>query len=107
MIRDVVIHPFNDQPIVVDMFDMPTARDAGLVCTNLRTLDGRRPTFILSGDSVFFFPYQHVRFVEIKQGSGSTGMAIEAPAEAAPEAPEADQGDLEIDEDFLRRIREA
>ena len=107
MIRDVVIHLFNDQPVVADLLDMPAASDAGLVCTNLRTLDGRRPVFIDHGDSTFFFPYQQIRFVEIprtEDGARDSDGGSEQPGEASPEPAEED---LEIDEDFLRRIREA
>ncbi len=107
MIRNVVIHLFNDQPVVADMFDVPTAADAGLVCTNLRTIDGRRPVFIDHGDSMFFFPYQQIRFIEIPREPGGEAAGQDAPGEPATAASEPVEDDLEIDEDFLRRIREA
>lgn len=66
MIRNVVIHVSNEQPLLADLFDLPTASDAGLVCTNLRTMDGKRPVFIDNGDSMFFFPYLVIRFLEIQ-----------------------------------------
>jgi hypothetical protein len=63
--------------------------------------------------SIFFFPYLHIRFVEIPPGavSGSNpSLAIElaeaAPVAVAPAAPPEPEAELEIDEDFLRRIRE-
>lgn len=130
MIRDVVVHLNNEQPVLVDVFDVPKARDQGLVCTNMRTLDGKRPIFIDREDSVFFFPYTHIRFIEIHAGSleggtieaagGDIGAVVRpprpasTPATAAPATepapgttPTEDEGDLELDEDFLRRIREA
>ena len=41
MIRDAVIHMNNEQPLVCDLREMPDARDLGLLCTNLRLVDGR------------------------------------------------------------------
>lgn len=107
MIRDVVVHLFNDQPVVADMFEMPTASDSGLVCTNLRTIDGRRPAFIDHGDSLFFFPYQQIRFVEIPRDKGGEADGEGPPGSSSVASPEAVEDELEIDEDFLRRIREA
>lgn len=106
MIRNAVIHFANEQPLIADLFERPSSRDIGLRCTNVRTLTGTRPIFIDRIDSVFFFPYRNIRFVEIIPGSDEDGTdapveAVEAPPEAVPET------ELEIDEDFLRRIREA
>jgi hypothetical protein len=108
VIRNAVIHLLNEQPVIADLYDLPKARDQGLLCTNVRTMDGKRPVFIDRMDGVFFFPYLHVRFLEIP--SASTGMTeIEPPADerqgAGPGVEEPD-ADLELDEDFLRRIRD-
>jgi hypothetical protein len=144
MIQNVVIHVSNEQPLLADLYSLPTASDAGLVCTNLRSTDGKRPIFVDNSESVFFFPYLVVRFVEIPPASMKRHMAEGGGAmpagSAAPWSPMAsrDDGDdryamddngtgrmpvplpagdteiasdepdieLEIDEDFLRRIRE-
>jgi hypothetical protein len=111
VIRNVVLHLNNEQPVVVDLFELPTSVDLGVRCTNMRTLDGKRPVFIDAIDSVFFFPYLHVRFVEIPPRS-LVGTELEVAVEVAlpaavPEAASSDDDEsLEIDEDFLRRIRE-
>jgi hypothetical protein len=66
--------------------------------------------------SVFFFPYVHIRFLEVMPGS-MRGSDLPVPVEddarepvavpAGAESAESDlDGELEIDEDFLRRIRE-
>jgi hypothetical protein len=108
VIRDVVIHLLNEQPVMADLLVAPAAGDANLLCTNLRTLAGRRPVFVDDSASTFVFPYRHIRFLEIRP-EGSTGAGVAAaPAEAdAGGAAPAPEADLEIDEDFLRRIREA
>jgi hypothetical protein len=109
MIRNAVIHITNEQPLMADLFELPSATDLNLVCTNLRTMNGTRPVFADHVDSTFVFPFDHIRFVEIP--SGADGSAVVAAAEetaAPPEEPgEAeDEAELEIDEDFLRRIRD-
>jgi hypothetical protein len=113
VIRNAVIHIMNEQPLLADLFEVPSAMDVGMRCTNLRTLDGKRPVFIDDMASIFFFPYRQIRFLELPPGavSGSDptmaldlAAAVSAAPIAAP-APE-HEPELEIDEDFLRRIRE-
>ena len=69
MIRNVCIHVSNEQPLLADLYDVPTAADAGLLCTNVRMLDGKRPVFIDSIEASFFFPYHVIRFIEIPVGA--------------------------------------
>ena len=104
LIRDAVMHLHNEQPLLVDLFSLPTAADSCVVCTNVRTLAGKRPLFVDRSDSYFLFPLPHVRFVEIPAGSaGETGGSYGTEVvEASAEEP-----DLEIDEDLMRRIRES
>ncbi|HET9347208.1 MAG TPA: hypothetical protein VFO05_16065 [Candidatus Limnocylindrales bacterium] len=107
MIRNAVVHLLNEQPLLADLFEMPKPLDQGLLCTNLRTMDGKRPVFVDRLESTFFFPYLHIRFIEILPAEGAVAP-VATPAEEAKApapAPEADE-DLELDEEFLRRIRE-
>ena len=136
MIRNVVIHVSNEQPLVADLYGMPSSADVGLVCTNVRTLDGKRPIFIDHTDSTFFFPYLHLRFLEIPAGEVQRHMAqagagpgvggtapggslaaddpavryavvVAEPDPLVPDDPVPDPDeDLGIDEDFLQRIRD-
>jgi hypothetical protein len=112
VIRNAVLHIANEQPLLCDLFELPNPADVALRCTNLRNLDGKRPIFIDDIRSVFVFPYLHIRFVEIPPAAAAdTGLPVEVPvpvAVGAPQsaAPDDDDGELEIDEDFLRRIRE-
>jgi hypothetical protein len=112
VIKNVVLHIINEQPLLCDLFEMPAPADVALRCTNLRMLDGKRPIFIDDMASVFVFPYLHIRFVEVPVASAAeTGLPVQVPVAAAVGAPQAtestdDDGELEIDEDFLRRIRE-
>jgi hypothetical protein len=106
-LRGAVIHLNNEQPVVADLFEYPTARDVAVLCTNVRTQDGKRPVFIDQSDSIFVIPLAYVRFIELPQrgpgGDGSDGPSGRSrSASAAPVEEE-----IEIDEDFLRKIRDA
>jgi hypothetical protein len=133
VIRNVVIHISNEQPLLADLYAIPSPADVGLVCTNVRTMDGKRPIFIDHTDSTFFFPNLHIRFLEIlatemqrhlAQGGNTQAFAPGETVRAGPEqylpvlvdegsGPEivdepdlAADADMDIDEDFLQRIRD-
>ena len=101
MIR-AILHLTNDQPIVVDLLEEPTPSDIAIVCTNLHTVDGKKPVFIDYTSSTFVFPMSAIRFVEVLR-TGAEGEELSPMISDQPVEPE----DLEIDEDFLRRVREA
>jgi len=137
MIRNVILHLNGEMPMKADIESLPTAADAGLLCTNLRTLEGRKPISTEFLDSVFVLPYNVIRFIEVPReeiaGAGANtepGMPrnpaqLPADAEAVPEyasvvvtpppatarepepVEEAALEDMEPDEELLRRIREA
>jgi hypothetical protein len=59
--------------------------------------------------SVFLFPLVHLRFIEMLPGTidaDSGGGLPEGRIESAPELPDPDV-ELEIDEELLRRVRDA
>ena len=99
-----ILHLLNDQPLSVDLIEDPKPSDVVVLCTNLRTMDGKRPVFIDFSDSTFVIPMAAVRFVEVP----SAVEDADRPRSAGGAAAHADESDdLEIDEDFLRRVREA
>ena len=120
MIRDAVIHMNNEQPLVCDVREMPDTSDVGLLCTNLRLVDGRKPTFIDATDSWFLIPYHIIRFIELPLSSVEAGERLALPpgpiVEASDEDDEdeddgagGDDGDELLDdasEELLQRIRE-
>lgn len=134
MIRNVILHLHNEMPMKADMESLPTAADAGLLCTNLRSLEGKKPLSTEFLDSVFLIPYNIIRFIEIPRESiHEAGLDadlpkrhMELPASAGPGNAEehviitppptqeereaaSDEGieHLEPDEELLRRIRDA
>lgn len=107
MIRDAVIHMNNEQPLLADLYAMPSPADVALLCTRLRTLNGKRPVFADNVNSVFLFPLAHIRFVEIPPGSTEEASGDALALGAGDQQEPAREAELEIDEDLLRRIREA
>ena len=102
MIRNVCIHVENEQPLLCDLFDLPTQADAGLVCTNVRMLDGKRPVFIDQTKSTFFFPYHIIRFLEIPEhemAKHQAGPRGASGGRAAPARGEDDDARYESGED--------
>jgi hypothetical protein len=115
VIRNAVLHISNEQPLIADLYGLPSASDVGLLCTNLRSTDGRKPVFIDHSKSTFFFPYLHIRFLEIPAGAIQLDDAADVPSDAlvsvaaavvAGQAPEEEDGDIDLDEDFLKRVRD-
>jgi hypothetical protein len=105
VIRNTVIHLAGEQPIVADLEQMPLPSDVGILCSNVRYADGKKPNFIDHTESTFLFPMIHVRFIEIP----AADIRRDLPALAMGDLTTEDEEllDLEPDEDFLRRIREA
>jgi hypothetical protein len=97
-----ILHLLNDQPLAVDLLEHPSPGDMAVICTNPRTIDGKKPVFIDYTTSTFAFPMAAIRFIEVLRG-GEDGDRMSVVPSDEPAEPE----DLEIDEDFLRRVREA
>ncbi len=112
MIRDVVLHISNEQPLKADLFELPESDTVLLRCTNVRTLNGTRPIFIDDLNSMIFLPMLHLRFIEILPATaGAEHLALgpgeeRVPVEAGIAKVDVEE-DIQIDEDFLRRVREA
>jgi hypothetical protein len=109
VIRNVVIHQAGQLPVVADIRELPAPGDANIICTNMRTVDGKRPTFVDHMDSWFLIPMLTVRFIEVPKsamaGAGQEDdFAPEEVLEMAEPEP-VDEGPAEPDEDLLARIR--
>ena len=86
MIRNVVLHLAGELPMKADIEALPTAADAGLLCTNLRTIEGRKPNSTEFLDSVFLVPYSFIRFIEIPRESiagAESGSGPKMPSQPA------------------------
>jgi hypothetical protein len=112
VIRDVVLHINNEQPLRADLFELPEGDTMLLRCTNVRTMNGTRPVYIDDLNSIIFFPMLHLRFIEILPATqGAEHLALGPGEERVPVeagiAKDSPEEDLQIDEDFLRRVRDA
>lgn len=111
-----MLHLHNEQPLLADLPAEPAPGDVSVICTNLRTVDGKRPFFVDSSSSLFVFPLTQMRFVEIPTAVPATpgppalppdvaeGRSPVATAESGPAGGDSDE--LELDEELLRRVRE-
>ncbi len=117
MIRNAVVHMNGEQPLLVDLRTLPSASDACLVCTNLRYMNGKKPSFTDAIDSMFLIPLLMVRFVEVPAAEIENSELLALPAgDVAPKTdfvPSDDFGvsddgpmDLESESELLRRMRE-
>jgi hypothetical protein len=106
LIRGAVIHLMNEQPIVADLFGYPLAVDVTLVCTNVRGKTGKRPVWADHTESLFYFPWAQVRFLEVPPDRNAPPPPPEDAGSAIALRAPADESELEIDEDFLRRVRD-
>ena len=108
MIQNAVLHLAGEQPLLVDLEAVPTAAYAALRCRNVRFMNGKRPVFIERPDALCLFPMVQVRFIEIPAPAPSDGSSDARDPDRGDAGSEHDlNGELELDEDFLRRIREA
>jgi hypothetical protein len=114
MIRDAVLHLKSEQPLLVDLDALPVPSDNIIICSNLRMMNGNRPVFVDEIASTFVFPMEFVRFIEVppKAMAGYDRMGrLEAgrpavPAYSDPRSEAAVVEEPEIDEDFLKRVRD-
>ena len=116
MIKSVILHLTNELPILVDLYEAPGPTAQCIRCTNVRTVDGKRPPFINDSRATFLLPWHLIRLVEVPQGAipmpemdgrvvvsdpvGAVGHEPELLDEHEPEPL-----NEEPDEDLLARIR--
>lgn len=104
VITNVIIHLINDLPVVADVEALPTGGDRSLRCTNVRTLDGKRPQFVQDPHATFIFPLSVLRMIEAPvEASAFSEEYHEQEVVVTLDRPP--QIDEEPDEDLLARIR--
>jgi hypothetical protein len=113
VIPNVILHLINDLPVVADLDDLPAGGDRSVRCTNIRTVDGKRPAFVHDKNSTFIFPMSMIRLIEAPHAGSETSEEFEAqnngltaiPEVATPPPPPPLDEDEEPDEDLLARMR--
>jgi hypothetical protein len=107
MLHDVVVHIANEQPVMVDLIAAPSPSDVTVICTNMRTMNGKKPVFVDNADSTFIIPLVHIRFVEVPKAQMEALAAEEKvarpPATARP-APAQAPAEEELEPMPLARL---
>ncbi len=106
LVRGAVIHLANEQPLVVDLFGYPGPGDVTVICTNARSTTGKRPIWADHSDSIFYFPWTQIRFLEVPPDRNAP-LAQPPAADSGVAVRDAAEESEEIDEEFLRRVRDA
>ena len=104
LVRGAVIHLANEQPLLVDLFGYPSPGDITLICTNARGTTGKRPIWADHSGSTFYFPWTQIRFLEVPPDRNAPTAPVHESGVSIRDTAEESE---EIDEDFLRRVREA
>ena len=100
VIKNAVLHPIGEQPMLADLLVRPQAFDVSLLCTNLRTIDGKRPRSVDTPEAVFIIPLATIRFAELPAHelaafTAAAGASVQgntnghAPHEVNGQAPDA------------------
>jgi hypothetical protein len=103
VITDVIIHIAGEMPIKVDIEEMPHGSDRSIRCTNVRTVDGKRPAFVHDRNSTFILPLSTIRVIEVPATSAADGTEPQTAVSQVEAQPNLE--DEEPDEDLLARIR--
>ena len=116
MIKSVIVHLTGELPIMVDLYEPPGPAATSVRCTNVRTVDGKRPAFIHDPRATFLLPWHLIRLMEVPAGAtevpqGDRQVVVSDPVGSVGhdpeplEEPEPPLLDEEPDEDLLARIR--
>ena len=112
VVPNVIVHLINELPVVADLDELPSGSDRNVRCSNIRTVDGKRPAFVHDKNSVFIFPMTMIRFLEAPNAGSEASQEFEAQTglTAIPEVtsvspPPLLDEDEEPDEDLLARMR--
>jgi hypothetical protein len=107
LIRGAVVHLIGEQPLVADLYGYPLASDTTVILTNVRGVTGKRPVWADHLDSIFYFPWAQIRFVEIPRvRRGEPPPSAEDLFRPSTADEVVEEPDQEIDEAFLKRIRD-
>lgn len=93
---------------MVDLLEAPSPTAQSVRCTNVRTVDGKRPTFVNDPKSVFVFPWHLIRLMEVPgapTAAQTEDKRVATTTQPEPPPPPVEPLDEEPDADLLARIR--
>ncbi len=68
MSHTLLLHIANEEPVLVDVEDLPSATDVWITGVNPRRRDNKDIHYILAEVSTVIFPYWRINFIEIMPG---------------------------------------
>lgn len=65
MAKTVIVHIFNEDPMLADMEELPDPTAMYVSFSNLRKRDGKPINYISPGAKTILFPWSRIAFLEI------------------------------------------
>lgn len=69
MAKTVVLHIIGEEPVLVDIDEMPEPSASFIVCSNIRKRDGKPVNYVSPGARTILFPWNRISFLEIMVSS--------------------------------------
>ena len=61
----VILHVYNEDPIVAEIDDLPDPKDNFLLIRNPRKRDGKSLAYVSDGATAFIYPWTRITFIEV------------------------------------------
>ena len=61
----VILHVYNEDPIVAEIDDLPDPKDNFLLIRNPRKRDGKSLANVTDGATAFIYPWTRITFIEV------------------------------------------
>jgi hypothetical protein len=76
VIKNAVVHLHGRLPLLADLRAVPQPRDLSLIATNVRTRDGKRPSFAEDPSGWFLIPLREVVVIELPAHALDDGATL-------------------------------
>jgi len=77
MAYEVILHLFNEDPVLAEIENLPDPTHQSIIVTNPRRRDGKALHYVTEGATHFIFPWTRISFVEIMAGEEAEKEVIE------------------------------
>jgi hypothetical protein len=75
--RSVIIHLLDQDPVVADMEELPTANASCVFFTNPRRRDGKPVGWVTAGAVAFVFAMSRINFIEVMTSDEDRDKVVE------------------------------
>lgn len=77
MARSVIIHLMNEDPILADMEELPSATATCVAFTNPRKRDGKTAQWVTPGATAFILSMARINFIEVMTSEEEKRSVVE------------------------------